>query len=172
MIEIMKRILFGCLVGSLLCAPALAETADRSKPVNVEADNVTLDDLKKVGVYEGNVILTQGTLTMRADRVEVTQDQNGLKTVLATGNPVSFREKRDRVDEYVEAYAPRVEFDNVKSLLTLSGGAQLRKGEDEIRGNVITYNTQTEFYKVVGEPNATSASGRVRVTIRPKPRTP
>jgi lipopolysaccharide export system protein LptA len=172
MIEIMKLILFGCLIGSLLCAPALAETADRSKPVNVEADNVTLDDLKKIGVYEGNVILTQGTLTMRADRVEVTQDQNGLKTVLATGNPVSFREKRDRVDEYVEAYAPRVEFDNVKSLLTLSGGAQLRKGEDEIRGNVITYNTQTEFYKVVGEPNATSASGRVRVTIRPKPRTP
>ena len=172
MIEIMKLILFGCLIGSLLSTPALAETADRSKPVNVEADSVTLDDLKKIGVYEGNVILTQGTLTMRADRVEVTQDPNGLKTVLATGNPVSFREKRDRVDEYVEAYAPRVEFDNVKSLLTLSGGAQLRKGEDEIRGNVITYNTQTEFYKVVGEQNETRASGRVRVTIRPKPRTP
>jgi lipopolysaccharide export system protein LptA len=168
MIELMKKFVLWYLIGWLLAPLALAETGDRSKPINVEADNVTLDDIKKVGVYEGNVILIQGTLIMRADRVDVAQDQNGLKTVVATGNPVSFREKRDRVDEYVEAYAPRVEFDNIKSLLTLSGGARLRKGEDEIRGNVITYNTQTEFYKVVGEQNATTPAGRVRVTIRPK----
>jgi lipopolysaccharide export system protein LptA len=167
-IDTLHKVIFPCLLACLFSFPALAEKADRNKPINLEADNVTLDDIKKIGVYQGNVILTEGTLTIRAERVEVSQDENGLKAVLATGNPVSFRQKRDSVDEYVEAYAPKVEFDNTKGQLELSGGARLRKGDDEIRGNVITYNTQTEFYKVVGEQNAQTPAGRVHITIRPQ----
>lgn len=167
-ITTMHRFFLSCLLGCLLANPAGAEQADRSKPINLEADSVTLDDLHKTGTYQGNVILIQGTLMMHADKVDVSQDANGLKAVTATGNPVSFRQKRDGVDEYVEAYAPRVEFDNLKGFLELSGGARLRKGGDEIRGDVITYNTRTEFYKVVGKQNAQTPAGRVRVVIRPK----
>ncbi|HYP67449.1 MAG TPA: lipopolysaccharide transport periplasmic protein LptA [Thiobacillaceae bacterium] len=167
-ITTLRKISLSCLLAWLLINPAQAEKADRTKPINLEADSVTLDDLHKTGVYQGNVVLIQGTLMMRADKVDVTQDENGLKTVLATGNPVSFRQKRDGVDEYVEAYAPRVEFDNIGGLLELSGGARLRKGEDEIRGNVITYNTQTELYKVVGKQNAQTPAGRVHIVIHPK----
>jgi lipopolysaccharide export system protein LptA len=167
-IQILHKRVLPCLLACLFSLPALAEKADRTKPINLEADSVTLDDIRKIGVYQGNVILTEGTLMIRADRVEVSQDENGLKTVVATGNPVSFRQKRDGVDEYVEAYAPRVEFDNTKGQLELSGGARLRKGDDEIRGNVISYNTQTEFYKVVGEQNSRTPAGRVHIMIRPK----
>ncbi|MFI4923287.1 MAG: LptA/OstA family protein, partial [Burkholderiales bacterium] len=46
----------------LVCSPALAERADRGKPVNVEADKVNVDDANKVSVFEGNVVLTQGTI--------------------------------------------------------------------------------------------------------------
>jgi lipopolysaccharide export system protein LptA len=170
-IEPMKKIILSCLIGVLLAPSAFAEKADRGKPINLEADSVTLDDIKKIGVYQGNVILIQGTLMMRADRVDISQDENGLKNVIATGNPVSFKQKRDGVDEFVEAYAPRITFDNLKNEIDLSGGARLRKGEDEIRGSIITYNTQTEFYKVVGEQNAQTPAGRVRITIRPKNQT-
>ena len=163
-----RRFLLSCLLGCLMATPARAEKADRSKPINLEADSMTLDDLHKIGTYQGNVILIQGTLTIRADKVDVSQDENGLKAVTATGNPVSFRQKRDGVDEYVEAYAPRVEFDNLKGLLELSGGARLRKGGDEIRGDVINYNTQTEFYKVAGKQNAQTPAGRVRIVIHPE----
>ena len=51
-----------------LSAPAGAEKADKEKPINLEADRVSIDDAKKVSVFEGNVVLTQGTLVMRADR--------------------------------------------------------------------------------------------------------
>ena len=164
----MYKLLLPCLLGALLANPAHAEKADRSKPINLEADSVTLDDLHKTGVYQGNVVLIQGTLMLRADKVDVSQDDNGLKTVIAIGNPVSFRQKRDGVDEYVEAYAPHIAFDNVKGLLELTGGARLRKGDDEIRGDAITYNTQTEFYKVVGKQNVQSPAGRVHIVIHPK----
>ena len=150
--------------------PALAEKADRDKPVHLEADNVTLDDIKKLSVFQGNVVLIQGTLMMRADRIEARQNGDGLQSVSASGRPVSFRQKRDGVEEYIEGYANQVEFDNVQSLLSLSGEARLRKGDDEIRGSLITYDAKTEFYKVAGQQNAQGANNRVRVVIRPKPK--
>jgi lipopolysaccharide export system protein LptA len=157
------------LLATALSLPVHAEKADRDKPVHLEADNVTLDDIKKLSVFQGNVQLVQGTLMMRADQIEARQNGNGLQSVLASGRPVSFRQKREGIDEYIEGFASQVEFDNVKSLLTLSGDASLRKGDDEIHGNKIIYDAKTEFYKVSGQPNIQGPNNRVRVVIRPKP---
>ncbi len=155
---------------ALLAAPAHAEKADRDKPVNLEADTVTLDDIRKVGVYQGNVILSQGTLMLRADRVQVTQNADGLERLSATGRPVAFRQKLDDREEFIEGFADRIEYSGVTSQLELIGQARLRRGADELRGAQISYNANTEFYKVVGEPGAQTPSGRVRAVIRPKPR--
>lgn len=153
-----------------LAMPAVAEKADREKPVHLEADNVTLDDIKKLSVFEGNVLLTQGTLMLRADRVEAKQNDTGLQSVFAKGKPVSFRQKRDGVDEYIEGFASQMEYDNAQSILRLIGDARLRKGGDEIRGNQITYDARTEFYKVIGQEGVVGPNSRVRVIIRPKPK--
>jgi lipopolysaccharide export system protein LptA len=167
----LKSGFFAVLCAALLAAPAHAEKADRDKPVNLEADTVTLDDIRKVSVYQGNVILRQGTLMLRADRVQVTQTEGGLDKVVATGRPVAFRQKVDGRDEFIEGFANRIEYDSVNSQLELIGQAQLRRGSDELRGAQISYNANTEFYKVVGQPDAKTPSGRVRAVIRPKPRT-
>ncbi len=155
---------------ALLALPAHAEKADRDKPVNLEANTVTLDDIKKISVYQGNVILSQGTLTLRADRVQVTQNASGLDKVSAVGRPVAFRQKVDGRDEFIEGFANRIEYDSVSGQLELIGQAQLRRGSDELRGAQISYNANSEFYKVVGQPDATTPDGRVRAVIRPKPR--
>jgi lipopolysaccharide export system protein LptA len=166
---VLKLLFFPLLVA--LSLPAFAEKADREKPVHLEADNVTLDDIKKISVFEGNVLLTQGTLMLRADRVEAKQNGDGLQNVSARGNPVNFRQKRDGVDEYIEGFASQVDYDSVQSVLLLTGNARLRKGGDEIRGSQISYDAKTEFYKVIGQQGAAGPSSRVRVIIRPKPKT-
>lgn len=148
--------------------PAYAEKADKTKPVNLEADTVTMDDINKTSLYMGNVILIQGTLVLRADQVQARQNDQGLQSVTAIGRPVAFRQKTDGRDEYLEGYADRVEFDNVTSQLELIGNARLRRGQDELRGAQISYNGNTEFYKVIGQLNAQSPAGRVRAVIRPK----
>ena len=168
--QTLKTGFYAVLCAALLASPAHAEKADRDKPVNLEADSVTLDDVNKVSVYQGNVILSQGTLMLRADRVQVTQTGNGLDKVVATGRPVAFRQKVDGRDEFIEGFANRIEYDSVNSQLELIGQAQLRRGSDELRGAQISYNANTEFYKVVGQPDAKTPSGRVRAVIRPKPR--
>lgn len=156
--------------GLLFAASAGAERTDRDKPVNLEADSVTLDDIRKISVYQGNVILKQGTLMVRADRVQVTQNDAGLDKVDATGRPVKFRQKLDGREEYIDGFADRVEYRSTTGQLELIGQASLRRGSDELRGARISYNANTEFYKVVGEPGAQTPAGRVRAVIRPKPR--
>lgn len=161
---------FAMLCAALLASPAHAEKADRDKPVNLEADTVTLDDIKKVSVYQGNVVLSQGTLMLRADRVQVTQNASGLDKVSAIGRPVAFRQKLDGRDEFIEGFADRIEYDSGNSQLELIGQARLRRGSDELRGAQISYNANTEFYKIIGQPDAKTPAGRVRAVIRPKPR--
>ena len=56
---------------------ALADKSDRDKPVNIEADRVTIDDIKKESVFDGNVTMSQGTLMLKADKVIVKQDAGG-----------------------------------------------------------------------------------------------
>ncbi len=168
--QTLKTGFYAALCAALLTSPAHAEKADRDKPVNLEADMVTLDDIKKLSVYQGNVILSQGTLMLRADHMQVTQNATGLDRISATGRPVAFRQKVDGRDEFIEGYADRIEYDSVNSQLELIGQARLRRGTDELRGAQISYNANTEFYKVVGQPGAQTPSGRVRAVIRPKPR--
>lgn len=154
-----------------LATPAQSERADRTKPVNLEADRVTLDDVKQLAVFEGNVVLTQGTLTIRADRMQVQQDAKGFKYGTAFGNLASFRQKREGMDEYIEGYAERIEYDGNAERVQLFNRAYLKKGGDDVSGNYISYDSVNELFRVVGGGKAAATpnnpEGRVRAVIQP-----
>lgn len=145
---------------------AHAEKADRGKPINVEADGVRMDDVKKVASYEGHVVMTQGTLMITADRIEVRQDENGVVSGLATGKPVYFRQKMEASNEFAEGWADRIEYDGKGDNIKLMGQARLKRGIDELRGELITYDSASEFFQAKG--GSSGASGRVRAVIRPR----
>lgn len=167
-----RAVLVACgVLMTCLHMPASAEKADKEKPINLEADRVSIDDAKKVSVFEGNVVLTQGTMVIRADRMIVREDAQGFNHGTAYGNPVKFRQKRDGVDEYIEGEALRVEYDGRIERLQLFNRAQLKRGADEVRGSYISYDQPTEVFNVVGSHDDGSgkvASGRVRAVIQPK----
>lgn len=148
------------------CTPAQAERTDRDKPVHIEADTVRMDDQQRVAVYEGRVILTQGTLRVQADRVEVRQDAEGFLTGTALGKPAHFRQRLDGRGDWVDAWANRVEYDARKNLVRLIGDALLKKGEEELRGDLITYDARSELYQASGGLPGQKA-GRVRAVIMP-----
>lgn len=156
----------------LLAAPLVhAEKADRDKPINLESDTATVDDARKVSIYEGNVVLTQGTLQIRADKLLVKEDAEGFQHGTAYGNPASFRQKREGYDEYIEGYALRIEYDQRKDLVQLFNQARMKRNQDEARGNYISYDGKTEFFQVIGGKETATASnprGRVRTVIQPK----
>ena len=167
-------LVLACALGP---APARAEKADREKPINYSADTGDVNYQTKVGSLSGNVVITQGTLTIRADRMVFRQNPDNSMMVTAYGNPVSFRQKRDGFDEYYEGFAQRIEYDGAKEFVELFDRALLRRGQDEIRSNYISYSSATEIFKAEGRPGATQGADagpgpRVRGVFQPKSDTP
>lgn len=144
------------LVFALAChvPHAMAEKADRDKPINFQGDSLGGNTDTKISDLVGNVVITQGTLTIHADRIQFHQNPDNSVSAVATGNPVSFREKRDDVDEYYEGYAQRVVYDGSKRVVELFDRALLKRTGDELRGNYISYNAATNVYKAEGRPDS------------------
>lgn len=161
--------------GALLVAltqPAVAERADRSKPVNIEANKVTVNEKQMRHVFEGNVVLTQGTLQIKGDQLVVTQDGDGFQKGVATGQGrlATFRQKRDGSGDFVDGEAQRIEYDGKTQKTYLFENAYVVSGKDEVRGQYIEYDGFTGQYIVTnsGSTRASSGGGRVRAVIQPK----
>jgi lipopolysaccharide export system protein LptA len=159
---------------ALAAAPVQADKADREKPIHLEADRVTVDDAKQIATFEGNVVLTQGTLTIRGNRMEVRQDAEGFRQGTTWGNLAYFRQKREGYDEYIEGWAERIEYDGRADKVQLFTRALLKRGADEVRGNYISYDATSELFQVIGggarAATASNPEGRVRAIIQPKPK--
>jgi len=153
-----------------------AERADREKPIHLEADRATVEDVNRkesnrVSVFTGNVILTQGTLRISADKVIMKEDLHGFRYATAIGDLVSFRQKRDGLNEYVEGWSQRAEYDSKTDKIELFRQARLKRGSDEVQGDYISYDMNSEFFKVIGSKERGDETGpdkRVRITIQPK----
>jgi lipopolysaccharide export system protein LptA len=166
-----------CLALCLACMGASADRADRTKPLTIEADQPgTVDLLKQVVVFNGNVVIQQGTLTIRADRVEVRELPDGFRVATAlggNGKPATFRQRREGGDEHIEGSAERIEYDGRGDTLRFVGSAAMRRVRDgatadEITGGLITYDNTSEVFSVAGAaPGQTG--GRVRAVLTPPP---
>lgn len=167
------QIVFACAALAFACC-AYAEKADKEKPISFNADNGEVNYEKRTGVLKGNVVITQGTLTIKANRIDFKQNADNSLSATAYGDPLSFRQKRDDAEGYYEGWAKRAEYDGSKEQLELFDNAILKRGADEIRSNYISYNSATELFKAEGRPSSTPAAGepgrndRVRGTFQPK----
>ena len=168
------RLTLFALVVLAAAAPAHAQRDDKKQPINFSSDTGDVNYQTKVGNLAGNVVITQGTMTIRADRLKFRQNADNSVSVTAFGNPITFRQKRDGVDEYFEGYAQRAEYDGQKELLELFDRALLKRGQDEIRSNYISYDTKSEQFRAEGRPDAPNAASdegpgaRVRGVFQPK----
>ena len=167
------------LLGALVSLPAQAEKADRFKPLNVEADQPGKIDLQnQFVVFNGNVVVSKGTMLIRAARIEVRETPGGYHTAVATGapgKPATFRQKRDSVDEYIAGEAEKLEYDGKTDTIRFVTNAAVRRLRgatvaDEIAGNLVTYDSTTEVFSVSGgaAPTATNPGGRVRAVLTPR----
>jgi lipopolysaccharide export system protein LptA len=167
----LRRALLAAGCALAFAAAAHAERADREKPINIESDRVTVDDAKQLATFEGNVVLTQGTLSIRGDRMEVRQDREGFKYGTTWGNLAHFRQKREGYDEYIEGWAERIEYDGRADKVQMFNRASMKRGQDEVRGNYISYDATTEFFQVTGAGTKAAGGGqegRVRAVLQPK----
>jgi lipopolysaccharide export system protein LptA len=169
-----------CTAAALAAAvgSAQAEKSDRSKPMTLESDKPCVVNLvKNTSSCSGNVVITQGTLLIRADRVELRETTDGYQVASAIGvdgKPAQYRQKRDGVDEFVEGAAQRIDYDSRANTLRFEGQATARRlrgtvTADEIHGSSILWdNTAEQFSVQGGAATNDNPSGRVRAVIAPR----
>jgi lipopolysaccharide export system protein LptA len=180
MLPHLTRSLRATVALAALCAVAAgvqAEKSDRTKQMVIEADRPGIVDLQhQVVVFNGNVSITQGTLSVRADRVELRETGDGYRSATATGSPgkpASYRQKRDGVDETVEGVADRIEFDGRAQTLRFVGNGAVRRMRgsvvaDEITGALIVWDANAEVFSVQGGAvSPDNPGGRVRAVLSP-----
>lgn len=166
----------GVPIAAMLLAVSLgaqAEKADRDKPVQIESDRMEYDDARRVSTFIGRVVLTKGTILIRADRMVVREDAEGFQYGRAEGQPASFRQKREALEEFVEGYGLVIDYDGKAETVVLTSQASLRRLEreqvqDEVHGAKIIYQSAAEFYTVEGRAPGALGSDRVRMVIQPR----
>ncbi len=166
------NLIFACLTLLSFAPQVYAEAADRDKPIDLEADSVKVDDAKQTSTYSGNVILTQGTLVIHADKLIVREDKEGFQHSTSLGNPTTFKQKREGKNEFMEGSAQRIEYDGRMDKVQLYTKAWVKRGEDIVHGDYIMYDASAEYAEVIGgganAATPATPSGRVRAIIQPK----
>jgi lipopolysaccharide export system protein LptA len=152
--------------------PAWAEKADRDKPTQVEANRMSADDARRLNIFEGNVVVTKGTMSLRADRLVVRQDAAGFQLATATGRPARFRQRQDpkpgeKEGIWIDGEALRIEVDDRNQKIELFEKARVNRGCDEVAGDYIFVDQRSDFYQVSSGKG--TQKGRVKAIIQPKP---
>ena len=165
---LIKRI---CLILLLsgLSSFSYALKSDESQPIQIEANQATADQINMVTVFSGNVVVTRGSMIVHSNTAQASQDAQGYKTIHMIGTPVTFSQLNDDGDK-TEGQCNDFDYNTKNNLAVLTGRARVKKGDNLVMGDKLTYNTQTQIY------NATSAnangisntkSGRVTVILQP-----
>jgi len=180
----MKKILLAALL-ALSALNVAAEKADASKIATIDYDDAIANEANQTITLTGNVIVTKGTLLLKAEKAVYKDTDDGITVVLnaAPGKLATFRQKRDGgPDLWVEGEAQRIEYDERTSLVKLFGSAKIRQLEggrmtDETQSEFISYDNLREVF--VSRNDASGASkpggGRGRMIIaprKPRPATP
>lgn len=158
----------------LFSAPAGAERADRQLPVAVDGAKLSLDKKDNTSVMEGDVVLTQGTLRIEAAKMRIKKDANDnafAEIFGAPGKQVTFREKREGYNDFIEGVADRAEFDQRANTIKFFNNARVKSGGDVLTGDFLVYNTLTERFEASGGVTQTGAANdgsRVRLTFQPR----
>jgi lipopolysaccharide export system protein LptA len=165
----MRRLIAAFAALAAAAGPAFAERADREKEIVLQADKGVADDANRTSTFEGNVVITQGTMRITAAKVTLKEKDN-FKYYVASGAPVTFRQKRDKADEWIEGFADRAEFDDRNDVLKLFSRAKVKSTQNEITGEFISYDMRRELAEVMGAPPGQQAPAdkRVKVIIVPQ----
>jgi lipopolysaccharide export system protein LptA len=151
----------------LLLLPAQVWSAeDQQQPITVEADRLEMNNASGISHYQGNVIMTQGSMLLRANSVTLHSSGSELQRAEANGTPVYLERTDPQSGELLKANAGYIEYQIPQGLLEMKGEAHLWRGQDEFSGEHIVYELDKRIVRASGQ-NGGEETGRVKVILQP-----
>lgn len=166
------------VVASLAAAPAFAQPAGSAMfkgfdttsndPVQVDAASLEITDEgnQRISTFEGDVKITRGDTTMRADKMVIYSDQQSSPDASAAGSGAAapaaagaqpFNRIEATGNVRVESGAQVVTgknavFDVAHNTITMGGGVVLTQGPNTISGARLTIDTSTGKARIEQAP--------------------
>ncbi|WP_438862254.1 lipopolysaccharide transport periplasmic protein LptA [Neptunicella sp.] len=137
---------------ALLLVPlhAFADKADFKQPLEILSENNKADGIEKSGFYRGNVHITQGSLVIDADEVDViAKDGPGSEIFIARGNPASYQQKSDD-GSMIKALANEIKYTLGERVLTLTTNAELHLQNSMVKAEFIEFDMENEQFSANG----------------------
>ena len=159
--------IFSCLLLSLTCLnSAFALPEDRTKPIELEADQAKLNNQTGIAEYHGNVVIIQGTAELRADKVILHTVNNEVTRMEAFGTPAKYQQILQPGEEPTHIEGLTLDLMVTKDLAKAIGNGKVYRGSDILESETITYSLKSGELNAVRSENSDSNS-RVKMIFHP-----
>ncbi len=164
----------------LMLTPALLFSAalqalpdDWQQEVVVLSDKAEMDRRSGIVIYNGHVVLTQGSMKIEADRLTVFRAGNSLEKAIAEGQPARYQQQVTAGKPLTRAEGSRIDYFAGKRKVTVTGSARLEQDGNRFSGETILYDMIKETVSARGgKPSSGEQPGsqqeRIRMVIQPQ----
>ncbi len=156
--KIFRRLVISALTLSMGGIPSTyAEKADQDKPVILQTEKLSVNDVQQLYELDGEVLLTKGSILITGEKGHIKIDPEGYEYVNVQGTPelvASFRQRREGpTNEFIQGRGNVVTYNAKTELLTLIGDTSLKRllnmqMLDQLHGWKIEYNDTKQYYRV------------------------
>jgi len=147
----------------VLAGATQAEKADQKKPLILEADKVSVNDVQQAYELQGNILLIKGSILVTGEQGNIKVDPEGYEFVTMESDQdttASFRQRREGLaSEFIQANGKNVVYDAKTEVLTITGDASMKRllnmqMLDQLQGWKIEYDDIKQYYRVFPPPDA------------------
>ena len=129
-------------------APSFAAKKDLTEEITIKSKRQSADLKNKIASYLDEVNISQGSISINADIVQVFSKPNkktgkSFDTYLAKGKPAIFQQQLED-GSLISLQANEIKYQPDINIITVSGNAQVKQAGSKVTGETITYNTSSE----------------------------
>ncbi len=163
-------IIFATSIG-LFSTLTHALPSDSEQPINIQADSAEMDDKRGVAIYQGSVIITQGTLKITGDTVTITLNSAGdIDVFTSVGKPAYYEQLPSADKKIVQAYGLTIQYLAGTDKIIITDQAKVIQQGNTFSGEKIIYDTKKEIVTAGRgkQGTITTPSPRINMVIQPK----
>lgn len=145
--------------------PGLALDSDANAPVQIESDHASFDQSRGIAIYSGHVQLNQGSIKIRADKIEVWAKAGKMdKAIISGHNELASFSQTTEAQNTITGKAREITLYQSTADIVFEGDASLEDGRNIISGPFIRYNSKNNNLQANASEDK---AGRVKMTFLP-----
>lgn len=154
---------------ALVCPFVQGVQSDFNKKVVIESERQTINMKTNVVTYIGDVMVTQGTMTIQADKLQILNaNTEGQQVFIATGQPTLYQQTLES-GKLMKAEAKTIRYELTSRVLLLTEEAKLMQEESLVKGDRIRYNLEQQTLEANSKKDGSERVTTIFTPEKPHP---